>query len=128
RGLDAGRADRPAGFARACGAATAAIEPVLMAQAVLALACRTVRLAGPTDFDGWRKAARRLVLEGVSPSDIAWIVDAGAPADDQPPPAPDPGFTVPRDFVEKAKAAICHSDPERFALLYRILFRLRGEP
>ena len=33
--------------------------------------------------------------------------------------------TVPPRFIELAEAAICHSDPERFALLYRLLFRLQ---
>ena len=37
-------------------------------------------------------------------------------------------LTVPRDFVERAEAVICHSDPERFAFLYRLLWRLRDEP
>ena len=37
-------------------------------------------------------------------------------------------LTVPRDFVTRAETVICHSDPERFALLYRLLWRLREEP
>ena len=32
------------------------------------------------------------------------------------------------EFVERASTAICHSDPERFALLYGLLWRLRTEP
>ena len=31
-------------------------------------------------------------------------------------------------FVQLAKGAICHSDPERFALLYRLLWRLQANP
>jgi hypothetical protein len=34
-----------------------------------------VKLAHETDFDGWRDAARRLVLNDVAPSDITWLVD-----------------------------------------------------
>lgn len=34
---------------------------------------------------------------------------------------------VTRDFPPLAKAVICHSDPTRFALLYRLLWRLRCE-
>ena len=33
---------------------------------------------------------------------------------------------MPAKFVELAKIAILHRDPERFALLYRLLWRLRG--
>jgi DNA polymerase len=36
-------------------------------------------------------------------------------------------FSVPRAFVERAETVICHSDPGRFDLLYRMLLRLREE-
>jgi len=39
-----------------------------------------------------------------------------------------PTLTVSRDFVERAETVFCHSDPERFALLYRMLWRMRSEP
>ena len=35
---------------------------------------------------------------------------------------------MPRAFVDLAKAAICHRDPERFALLYRLLVGIRAAP
>ncbi len=35
-------------------------------------------------------------------------------------------FNVPAKFVELAQSAILHRDPERFAILYRLLWRLRG--
>ncbi|MEO4000518.1 UdgX family uracil-DNA binding protein [Mesorhizobium sp. CAU 1732] len=92
----------------------------------------TVRLASETDFDGWRDAARRLALNEIEPGAITWQVGDGDDlfSDATPLPEAPPGATmnVPRDFVEKAKAVICHRDPARFGLLYRILFRLRSEP
>jgi DNA polymerase len=42
------------------------------------------------------------------------------------PPAPAPSFAVPRAFVELARSVVCHSDPERFALLYAMLWKLRS--
>ncbi|GAA0582208.1 UdgX family uracil-DNA binding protein [Craurococcus roseus] len=40
-----------------------------------------------------------------------------------------PVATVPRAFVDLSETAIRHRDPERFALLYRVLWRLaHGEP
>jgi probable DNA metabolism protein len=36
------------------------------------------------------------------------------------------GVTVPRAFVDIAEKAALHSDPERFALLYRVLWRLQS--
>ena len=34
---------------------------------------------------------------------------------------------MPRAFVELARDLVCHSEPERFALLYTILLRLKGD-
>jgi DNA polymerase len=63
---------------------------------------------------------------------VVWQVDGGA-ADlfgDEAviDTAPAAVFTVPRPFVDLARSAICHSDPERFALLYALLLRLRRQP
>jgi probable DNA metabolism protein len=94
---------------------------------------RTVTLAAEDDFDGWRGAARALSLAGVAPEDIVWQV-GGSAADlfggDPEPIAAAPGaiFSVPRAFVALAETVICHSDPQRFALLYALLARLRVEP
>ena len=91
-----------------------------------------VRLSGPTDFDGWRKAARALRLADVPPGEVRWSVGEGDAAlfDGAPPPDPagDTGFTVSRAFVAVAQVVICHRDDGRFALLYRLLSRLKDEP
>jgi probable DNA metabolism protein len=90
---------------------------------------RTVRLAAPDDFDGWREAARSLALVGAAPGEVLWEVAGdvadlfGAPA--PAPPAPAGLFSVSRAFVALAKAVVCHRDPERFALLYAMLVKLR---
>jgi uracil-DNA glycosylase len=95
-----------------------------------------ITLDSETDFDGWRKAARKLALNHVKPADVIWSVRGSEPelfappADDallQPPQGSFQGsFNVPAKFVELAKAAILHRDGERFALLYRLLWRLTG--
>jgi probable DNA metabolism protein len=88
-----------------------------------------ITLDGETDFDGWRKAARALALNGVKPSDVIWNVAGDAPelfAPTAPPLEPPEGtFNVSARFVELAQIAILHRSPERFALLYRLLWRLR---
>ncbi|MBR1239070.1 UdgX family uracil-DNA binding protein [Bradyrhizobium sp. AUGA SZCCT0274] len=90
----------------------------------------TITLEHETDFDGWRKAARTLVLNDVSPADVTWRVQGDAPGlFESTTPLPDPPnatFNVPAKFVELAKAAILHRNSERFAILYRLLWRLRG--
>src|SRR5690348_1420106 len=88
-----------------------------------------VALAAPDDFEGWRDAARGLAEAGVPPSAIVWEVegeDGDLFGQGQAPPPPGPSFAVPREFLNLAKAAICHSDPERFALLYALLLKLRS--
>ena len=95
-------------------------------------AIRTVRLAAQDDFEGWREAARALALVGAAPSEVLWEVAGaetdlfGAPA--PAPPAPPGLFSVPRAFVTLAEQVICHREPERFALLYAMLVRLRERP
>ena len=90
-----------------------------------------VRLAGETDFDGWREAVRKLRLADVAPPEVVWRVGEeaglfdGAPPPESPPQA---GFSAPRAFVDLAKDVILHRDSARFDLLYRLLWRLKDEP
>lgn len=95
-------------------------------QPALSLAAYAVHLTGPTDFDGWRDAARRLSTNEVKPQDIEWHV--GGEGDELPAPTPGVELRVSREFVERATIVACHSDSERFALLYRLLWRQRSEP
>jgi probable DNA metabolism protein len=64
----------------------------------------------------------------VPPEGVVWQVGGGRAADlfgeeAARRPRAAPSFSVPRAFVDLARAAICHSDPERFALLYALLLR-----
>jgi DNA polymerase len=91
----------------------------------------TMMLDNDTDFDGWRKAARRLALNDVKPSDVTWTVRneaelfAASSVHDLP-DAPHAVFNVSATFVELARTAILHRNDDRFALLYRLLWRLRS--
>src|ERR1700754_1943407 len=90
-----------------------------------------ITLDNETDFDGWRRAARSLALANVTPPDVTWSVKGDAElfapsADPLPPQSPDETFSVSAKFVDLAKFAILHRDRERFALLYRLLWRLRS--
>ena len=91
----------------------------------------TVVLASPDDFDGWRVAARALVGNDISPSEVTWTV-AGEAGDllggDAAPAAGVPSFSVPKAFVEMARRVVCNADPERFALLHAALATLRTRP
>jgi DNA polymerase len=93
---------------------------------------RTVHLNALNDFDEWRAVARRLLLEVVPPDEIIWV-DPGSPHDlfgAEESVAQVTGRkvgTVPQRFIDWAEAGICHSDPERFGLLYRLLWRLQKD-
>jgi DNA polymerase len=95
---------------------------------------RVVTLPLPDDFDAWRDAARPLAADGVPPDDIVWQVgdtptDLFATVADDPAPAiPVPAFSVPRAFIDLARSVVLSREPERFALLYTALTRLRREP
>jgi DNA polymerase len=95
-----------------------------------------VALSSATDFAGWRAAARDLLVRDVPPEMVEWTAGAqlgGIFAEDSGDAAASASsgkaarFTVPRAFIELASTAILHTDPQRFALLYRLLWRLRDE-
>jgi uracil-DNA glycosylase len=84
-------------------------------------------------LESWRAAARKLLEEGVGPGEVLWreaakqgglfetvvVADTSAPAD-----AASADFRVPRAFVEVAGAAARHTDPERWRLLYSVLWKI----
>jgi uracil-DNA glycosylase family protein len=110
-----------------------------------------VREAAVSSFESWRDAARRLLAEGIAPENILWsepqkaaaeptLFDANPNVPDSSPESrvPSPELRVPRAFIELARAVAPHPDPQRWGLLYSVLFRLakgdhglmlrRGEP
>lgn len=87
------------------------------------------------DASAWRAKARQALHAGWPPESVRWEVagQAGldfAAAADAPSEAPArPGLRVSRDFIALAEAVACHQDPQRHALLYRLLWRMaHGEP
>ncbi len=95
----------------------------------------TVIMPAPDDFNFWRETARGLVQCGVSPDRIAWSEPGGAgdlfsgSGGDLPvPPANAPPPRASKRFLQVARNAALHSDPGRFALLYRLLWRLQSNP
>jgi probable DNA metabolism protein len=98
-----------------------------------------VRLEDPIDLDAFRRHARQLLAAGVPPDHVEWH-DGSAPGgaadlfgeagDDAPlPPAAGAArHPVPASFVALCADVILHRDAQRFALLYRLLWRLAHEP
>ena len=103
------------------------------------MAAHHVLLAHPADVSGWRRAARGLLAQRVAAQDVSWLVpdeddptsalfesiSAAQPTTD---PAATPAPRVPAAFIELTQHALLHSDPQRFALAYRLLTRLIATP
>jgi uracil-DNA glycosylase len=93
-----------------------------------------VRLAHETDLAGFRRHARALLAQRVTPADVSWSTGDGdtdlfADAVDAPSmPHEVAEITVPAGFLDLCESVVLHSDAARFALLYRLLWRLQHEP
>ncbi|HEX8372447.1 MAG TPA: DUF4130 domain-containing protein, partial [Chthoniobacterales bacterium] len=87
------------------------------------------------DFPSWQKQARAALNSHWSPSEIIWAEwGSGQPEleifeePDAAPTTPSP-FRVPKAFLSLAQTVACHRSPQRWALLYRVLWRItHGEP
>ena len=117
---------------------------------------QSIRLAGDTDFAGFRARARELLRRGVAPEDVTWStnrdaslfddLNAADPSDAVPSTDPESAggdgpaasgnpshadastIRLPRELIALFGQAALHEDPQRFALLYRLLWRLQHEP
>lgn len=81
---------------------------------------RRIVLRSETDWDGWRQATRALVLAGVEPGAVIWAVGG----ESEPLPDAAGTFHVPRALVSLASVAIQAREPERFGLLYSLVWRI----
>lgn len=85
----------------------------------------------------FREKARLALLEQLPPDRLLWRSDSETEADlfghnrlDLPiseETVPEDTISVPKAYIELMKAVLCHSDPERFHLLYHALWRLQAE-
>ncbi|WP_020654023.1 UdgX family uracil-DNA binding protein [Massilia niastensis] len=107
-----------------------------MNTAAAVLAGQPVQVTG---FAEWREAARELLRAGVPPEAVTWGAPggdlfSGAPAPAGPPhnaaiplqepkPAPHSPPRLPRSLLEMLQKAACYRDPDRWAFLYRVMWR-----
>ncbi len=91
-----------------------------------------VTLAAPDDFDGFRSVARRLIAAKLPPAAVEWRVagEVGGllGGESAPETAGAAELRVPKAFPDLARRVVCHSDPERFALLHGALAALQERP
>jgi probable DNA metabolism protein len=87
-----------------------------------------ITLQDGADLDGFRRAVRRLIGEELAPQHVVWTIDdtpdlfGGEAQGDAPP------ISLPRAISELIGLVVCHREPERYALLYQLVWRvLNGE-
>jgi probable DNA metabolism protein len=97
------------------------------------------RLGGETDLAGFREQARVLLGRQVPPEAVRWQIAQAQNSDRFADPAL-PGDSRPRDvskaasaivpasFLRLCEVVVLNHNPERFALMYRLLWRLVHEP
>jgi probable DNA metabolism protein len=95
------------------------------------------RLASETDLAGFREEARSLLAHQVPPDEVDWLTADNADQFAAVVPADARGSRhvpraamaiVPASFLRLCEIVVLHRDPDRFALLYRLLWRLVHEP
>lgn len=99
-----------------------------------------VRLEGPVDIEGFKRAARALLGRGIGPGSVRWhcdgapasmfagdAIDADLHADLHADEMPTAELRVPPWFARLADYAMLHREAGRFDLLYRLLWRLVRE-
>ncbi|GEN61060.1 uracil-DNA glycosylase [Acetobacter nitrogenifigens DSM 23921 = NBRC 105050] len=83
-------------------------------------------------FVAWRNVARLLMSHHVPPDDIDWSGRPGLFTPRAIPEAVGPhNVNVTKNFLKLSESVVWNSDPERFAFLYKALWRLRlrdGDP
>ncbi len=76
------------------------------------------------DFASWRDVARSLLACGVPPAEVLWEKGGLFDSAVREETSSLPPMKVPASFVDFAQTVACHCDPSRWALLYRILWRI----
>jgi uracil-DNA glycosylase len=89
------------------------------------MARHSVAIGAGADLLGFRNAARLLIARNIAPCDVTWnsneqpsLLGAEISGDAQP-------LVLPRAAADMIDSVICHSDSERYALLYTLIWRLQ---
>jgi len=93
----------------------------------------SVRVDPPWSLEGWRTAARLALRHAVAPDQLDWLQGGDGSLLDAPSlPGLDDASVAPAEapiqvskaFIELAASCLCHRDPQRMPLLYRMLWRI----
>ncbi|MDY6978083.1 MAG: TIGR03915 family putative DNA repair protein [Pseudomonadota bacterium] len=92
---------------------------------------KTITITSIPGFDEWREASRECIAKRISPEHIIWQSahsvqnDLFGSGDDQcKNKRPQSNLNIPKSTLILLKYALCHNDDNRFALCYRVLWRV----
>lgn len=91
---------------------------------------KTISISSLPGFEEWKDAARQCLAENIPPDHILWRhgdAQQNLFAEASPVQKQKTSFNVPKAFIDLASAALCHQDERKYALSYRILWRLLHE-
>ena len=87
-----------------------------------------IRLPEIGTAEAWRCAARACLAQRIRPENILWSYGEAAPdlfAEETLAPPGKARYRIPKSFVDLADSVVWHSDPERFARLYALLWKVK---
>lgn len=84
-----------------------------------------IQLKSGADFEGFRRAVRSLLENGTSPENVAWGNSDACKSFNVAPENSATRISLPADVVSLAKLVVCHTDPERYGLLYDLIWRVK---
>jgi probable DNA metabolism protein len=86
---------------------------------------RRIALDPGAEFAGFRDAARRLLASQIPPEDVTWDAPGSMSLFGEEVAGDAAACLLPRGVVELIQDAVCHRDPQRYALCYALLWRVQ---
>ncbi|WP_119299608.1 UdgX family uracil-DNA binding protein [Dongia deserti] len=90
------------------------------------MALRSVTVPPDGGDDTFRRIARSCLAQGLHPDEVVFDADGTGSLFEPAEPRDAPTILMPRRFVELVSDVVCHSAEDRFALLYRLLWRVQA--
>ena len=84
-------------------------------------------------YEEWRVAARNCLINNISPEQVTWKGHSSAQDDllgglsTQNAQSKNHNLKITKAFLDIAECVVCHKNEDRYALLYRVLWRLVHE-
>ncbi len=87
-----------------------------------------ITLKSGADLQGFRRAVRWLIAEELAPQHVVFAVDDAPALFGQEAMGDAPAVSLPKGVAQLIEHVVCHGDPQRYALLYGLVWRvLNGE-